>query len=182
MIFELSRLQAAQWPAATSLSDRVAIDACRIQHDPVPRRVGIRHRNRRQQRPRVRMLRRREERRGRPHLDDLSQIHHGDAVADVLDQPQIVRDEQIGQRQPLLQIHQQVDDLRLHRHVERRHRLVENEERRIERERARQADALALAAAELVRIALEVRRIEADEPKQLRDARAPRRRDRRAGG
>ena len=51
-------------------------------------------------------------------------IHHRDAAADVLDQPQVVRDEQIGQLQPLLQIHQQVDDLRLHRHVERRDRFV----------------------------------------------------------
>ena len=119
------------------------------------------------------MLRRREERRRRPHLHDLSQIHHGHAAADVLDEPQIVRDEEIGELQLLLQIHQQVDDLRLHRDVERRHRLVENHERRVERERPRQADALALAAAELVRVALEVRGIEADQMKQLGDARPP---------
>ena len=85
-------------------------------------------------------------------------------------QPQIVRDEQIRQLQLLLQIHQQVDDLRLHRHVERRHRLVEHQERRVERQRARQTDPLPLAAAELVRIPLEVRGIEADEAEQLRDA------------
>ena len=89
-------------------------------------------------------------------------------------EPQIVRDEQIGQLQLLLQIHQQVDDLRLHRHVERRHRLVEDQERRVQRERARQADALALAAAELVRIAIEVRRVQADEAEQLGDARRAR--------
>ena len=121
------------------------------------------------------MLRRGEERRGRSHLDDLPQIHHRDAAADVLDQPQIVRDEQVGQLQLLLQIHQQVDHLRLHRDVERRDRLVEDDERRVERERARQADALPLAAAELVRVALEVRRVEADQPEQLGDARAARR-------
>ena len=97
-------------------------------------------------------------------------------------QPQIVRDEEVRELQPLLQIHQQVDHLRLHRDVERRHRLVEDDERRVERERARQADALPLAAAELVRIALEVRRVEADELEQLRDALAPRRARRRAGG
>ena len=43
-------------------------------------------------------------------------------------QPQIVRDEQIGQLQLLLQVHQQIDDLRLHRHVERRDRFVEDQE------------------------------------------------------
>ena len=95
-------------------------------------------------------------------------------------QPQIVRDEEIRQLQLLLQVHQQVDDLRLHRDVERRDRLVEDEERRVQRERARQADALPLAAAELVRIALEVRRVEADEPEQLGDARAARGAGRRA--
>ena len=89
-------------------------------------------------------------------------------------EPQIVRDEQIGQLQPLLQIHQQVDHLRLHRDVERRDRLVGDDERRIERERARQADPLALAAAELVRVARQMRRIEADQLEQLRDL-APRR-------
>ena len=70
----------------------------------------------------------------------------------MLDQPQVVRDEQVGQLQLLLQIHQQVDDLRLHREVERRHRFVEHQKRRIERQRARQADPLALAAAELMRV------------------------------
>ena len=68
-------------------------------------------------------------------------------------QPQIVRDEQIGQLQPRLQIHQQIDHLGLHRDVQRRDRLVGDDERRIERERAREADALPLAAAELVRVA-----------------------------
>ena len=53
-----------------------------------------------------------------------------------------------------LQLLEQVDDLRLDRHVQRRHRLVADDELRLERERARDADPLALAARELVRIAL----------------------------
>ena len=64
------------------------------------RRIRVRHRNRRQQRPGIRVLRRGEQRRRRPDLDDLPQIHHRDAAADVLDQPQIVRDEEVGQLQP----------------------------------------------------------------------------------
>ena len=67
---------------------------------------------------------------------------------------QIVRDEQVGQAEPLLQVEQQVDDLRLHRDVERRDRLVGDDEARVERQRARDADALALAAAEGVREAV----------------------------
>ena len=53
----------------------------------------------------------------------------------------------------LLQVAQQVDDLRLDRHVERRDRLVGDDELRVDGERARDADALALAARELVRVA-----------------------------
>ncbi len=115
----------------------------------------------------------RENLRGASHLHDPAQIHDGDAARNVTHQPQVVCNEQIGELQLLLQIHQQVDHLRLDRDVERRHRFVGDDERRIERQRPRQADALPLAAAELVRIAIEVRRIEADQPEQLGDAIAP---------
>jgi hypothetical protein len=96
------------------------------------------------------MLRCAEERGRRAELHDSSEIHHGHPAADVLDQPQIVGNEQIRELQLLLQIHERVDDLRLHRHVERGDRFIEDEERWVQRERARQADALALTAAELV--------------------------------
>jgi hypothetical protein len=118
------------------------------------------------------MLRRGEERRRGPHLHDFPEIHDRDTVADVLHETKIVRDEEVRQLQPLLKIHQQIDHLRLNGHVERRHRLVENDERRIEGERARKADALPLTAAELVRVALEVCRVQADELEQLADAAA----------
>ncbi len=52
-----------------------------------------------------------------------------------------------------LEVLQQVDDLRLHRNVERRHRLVADDEVGLHRERARDADALPLAAGKLVRVA-----------------------------
>jgi hypothetical protein len=68
-----------------------------------------------------------------------------DTLADVAHEPQVVRDEEIGELQPCLQLHEQVHHLRLHRHVERRDRLVRDDEGRVQRERPRQADALALA-------------------------------------
>jgi hypothetical protein len=71
----------------------------------------------------------------------------------VLHDLQIVADEQVGELLGRLQILQQVDDLRLDRHVERADRLVAHEEAGPDRERARDADALALAAGELVRVA-----------------------------
>ena len=64
-----------------------------------------------------------------------------------------------------------VDDLRLHRDVERRDRLIGHDEIRLGRERARDGDALALAAGELVRQPVCVRRIESDLAQELGDAR-----------
>ena len=66
---------------------------------------------------------------------------------------QIVADEEIGEIVLGLQVAQQIDDLRLHAHVERRGRLVEHDEARLEHHGARDRDALALAAGEFVRIA-----------------------------
>src|SRR5260370_37202473 len=80
-------------------------------------------------------------------LDDLSEIHDGDAVADTLDDREVVGDEQIGKPELALQIAQQVDHLRLHRDVERRDRLIADDQARVKRERAGDADPLALAFA-----------------------------------
>ena len=76
---------------------------------------------------------------------------------------EVVGDEEVGQAELLLQLLQQVDDLRLDRHVERRHRLVADDEVRLDRERAGDADALALAAGELVRVAVGEVRVQADD-------------------
>ena len=42
----------------------------------------------------------------RPLLDDLSQVHDRDAIADVVNQTEVVRDEQIGQMEFGLQFFQ----------------------------------------------------------------------------
>jgi hypothetical protein len=61
---------------------------------------------------------------------------------------EVVRDEQVGEPELVLQVHQQVQHLRLHRNVERRDRLVGDDERGLTDQRAGDADALALAAGE----------------------------------
>ena len=76
----------------------------------------------------------------------------------------------IARSQSGLEVGEQVEDLRLDRHVERADRLVEHEDLRVERERAGDADALALPAGELVRVAGRVLGAEADELEQLGDA------------
>ena len=67
---------------------------------------------------------------------------------------EVVRDEEVGEPEPLLQVAQQVQDLRAHRDVERRDRLVADDSDGIGRERARDRDPLALPARELERPAL----------------------------
>src|SRR5438128_3085995 len=89
-------------------------------------------------------------------LDDLSQVHDGHAITDVLHHPKVVRDEQVGQLELGLQLGHQVEYLRLDRHVERGHRLIGYHELGTEYQRPRQADSLPLPAAELVRITIDV--------------------------
>ena len=88
---------------------------------------------------------------------------------DVSHDAQVVGDEQVGQVELLLQVLEQVDDLGLNRHVERRDRLVAHDEARLDGERASDADALALAARELVRVAVGEVRIQPDDAQQLLD-------------
>ena len=102
-------------------------------------------------------------------LGDPAEVHHRDAVADVLDDAHVVGDEQVGQAELALELLEQVQDLGLDRHVERGDRLVADDEVRLEDERPGDADALALAAGELVRVAPGVVRLEADQVHHLAD-------------
>jgi hypothetical protein len=106
----------------------------------------------------------------RAGFDDPAEVHHGDAVGDVAHHRKIVRDEQVGQAELLLQRLQQIDDLRLDRHVERGDRLVENEQIGTQRQSTGNGDALALAAGEFTRPPLAGFRVEADLPQQLGNA------------
>jgi hypothetical protein len=99
---------------------------------------------------------------GRRQLDDLAQVHDGDAVGDVADHGEVMRDEEVGQVELVLQLHEQVEHLGLDRDVERRDRLVRDDELRPQHERPGEADPLALAAAELVRVAARGLGAEAD--------------------
>ena len=144
-----------------------------LQHDAAALGPRLGHRDRRQQRAAVGVARRGEQRLGVRGLDDAAEIHHGDAVGDVLHHGEIVRDEDVGEAEPVLQVAQQIEDLRADRDVERRDRLVADDELRLDRERARDRDALALAAGEFVRIAAREARLQPDQAQQFaRPARA----------
>ena len=89
-------------------------------------------------------------------LHHLAEIKHHYPVADVPHDGEIVRDEDQRQTHLGLQIHQQIDDLRLDRDIEGRDRLVADNQLRLVDDRPRDADALALPAGEFMRIAVDL--------------------------
>ena len=68
---------------------------------------------------------------------------------------EVVGDEDVAEVELVLQVVEQVDDLRLDRHVERGNRLVEQDQARVDGQRPSDPDPLALAAGELVRETVE---------------------------
>ena len=107
---------------------------------------------------------------GRPHLHDPAPVHHSNPVAQVRYQVEIVGNEQVGQRQLLFEVQQQVDDLRLDRDIQVGHRLVEHQELRIHGQGPGHHDALLLAAGELVGESGAVRRSDAHRLQDLPNA------------
>ncbi|MCY1382118.1 hypothetical protein D9M69_701020 [compost metagenome] len=96
-------------------------------------------------------------------------MHDGDPVGDGANHAEIMADEQIREPEPLLQIHHQVQHLRLDRYVERRNRFVGNDQRRPGDQRACNGNALALPAGKLVRILVGRRDRQADRHQHLGD-------------
>jgi len=103
-----------------------------------------------------------EDRIGRTLLDDMAIPHHQHLIGQRADHAQIMADEDIGEAVTLLQVAQQIDDLGLHRHVERRGRLVQDDEPGLQDQGAGDGDPLALAAGEFMGIAEAAGGIEAD--------------------
>src|SRR6185295_15430884 len=98
------------------------------EHDTSESLARIEGRNRRHQGLRIGVQRRVEDIGRLALLDDAAKIHDRDAVADMFDDAQIMRDEYIREPELCLQIHQKIQDLRLDRNVERRYGLVEYQE------------------------------------------------------
>ena len=99
----------------------------------------------------------------RGDLDQAPMVHDADAVGDRHRLLLVVGDDDEGETELLLQLHQLELRFAPQLLVERRKRLVEQEDARPLHQRARERNALALTAGELVRLAL----AEAFEPHQL---------------
>ncbi len=134
------------------------IDRARhLAADPAPASAGdVQAWHRFKQQARIGMARPGEDRLRRSLLDDAAKIHDAEPVGHVAHGRQVVADEQVGQAEPRLEVLHQVEDLGLHRYVERAGRLVADQEFRRAGQRAGDRDALTLTAAELVRVFLPV--------------------------
>ncbi len=86
------------------------------------------------------------------HLDETARIHHRNALAGLRHHSHVVRDEDDRQAKLPAQFGQELEDLVLHRHVERRRRLIRQDNLWRAGKRRRNHNTLAHAAAEGMRI------------------------------
>src|SRR5690348_7387809 len=115
-----------------------------------------------EQRLRVWMFRRIEQLPRRRRLDDATEVHDEDAVRQEANDAKIVTDEKIREIERGLELHEEVQNLRLDRYVKRRDGFVAHEKLGPYRECSRDADPRALTARELMRIAAHQRGVEPD--------------------
>ena len=93
---------------------------------------------------------------GRRFLDELSAQQNADAVAEIAHHGKIMRDEEERKAVLILQVAEQVHDLRLNGHVQRRDRLVRHQKLWLHAKRPCDGDPLPLAAGELGGVFVEI--------------------------
>ena len=111
--------------------------------------------NRFEQSARVRVERISKQLRRRRLLHHARRVKNRHVVGILGDDSEIVRHQDHGQPQPHLQLADQIENLRLYRHVERGGRLVRDQQARIARQRHRDHHALAHPARQLMRIVVD---------------------------
>lgn len=94
-------------------------------------------------------------------------------MADVPDHGQVVADEEVAHAEVALEVHEQVQDLALHREVERGDGLVADDEVGFQGQGPRDADALELAARERGRAPVAQGGVDADAGEQVVGSAAP---------
>src|SRR5258708_2442204 len=157
-------------------ASRRRIDRARplpVQHDALAMLTRERLGDRREQRNRVRMKRRAIQLGSVRDLDDLAEVHDCYPVADVPDDREVMRDEDVREVEIPLQLHQQIQHLRLDRHIQSGDRLISHYELWIDYEGTRDADALPLTTRELVGIPRRSLGPEAYQLEHLTHARVP---------
>ena len=148
------RMRAARVEGASARDMDQARRRATDRHQPLGRRRPAR-RDRSEQAPRVRMLGLVEDGLEVASLGDPAGVHDGDVVSRLGDHPKVVGDQDDGRPVRLLEVADQVEDLSLHRHVERGRRLVGDQDLGVEGERHGDHHPLSHAAGELVRVAVD---------------------------
>src|ERR1700674_4816614 len=138
-----------------------------LEDDPFGAKARIRFGDRRQEGLGIWMLWRREQFFGGRGLDDPADVHYRDPLADVLDDAEVVRDEEIGKPKSFLKFEEEVQDLCLDRHVQSGDGFVRNDQTGIQGKCAGDADTLTLATREGMRVSPHVFRPEANEAEHL---------------
>ena len=114
---DIGRIAAARMEA-TARRRRGRVRQLPREHNPLPPApVRVGRRDRGHQSFRVRVERPREQRFLGRELDDASEVHDCDVIGDVTDDAEIMRDEEVGETLLPLEALQEVDHLRLDRHV-----------------------------------------------------------------
>ena len=83
---------------------------------------------------------------------DFSLIHHGNAVRDVVDDAEVVRNKNHGEAEVLLKLFDEIENLRLDRDIQRGDWFIRDDELGFRRQRPGDGNALTLATRKLVRI------------------------------
>ena len=121
---------------------RVEVTACRridrggdfaSENLLLPMPVRIRDRYRVEQGLGIRMPRPAVQVCRRGDFDNSPKVHDRDSVADMFDDTQIMRNEEVSQAEFFLQVFEEIDDLGLDREIEGRDRLVGNDQFRLHR-------------------------------------------------
>ena len=100
------------------------------------------------------------QRRSRCLFHHLSRIQNSDFIRHLAGDAQIMRNQQQRHTPALLQVAQESQDLRLHRHIQRRRRLIGDQNIGLSRQHHGHQGALALAAGQLERVAVGMLRLQ----------------------
>src|SRR5262249_10606858 len=141
-----------------------------MKNNALARQARRRHRNGGKEGAGIGMPRIGKQRFAWPDLDNAAEMHHRDAVGDVLHHGEIVGNENVGEAKLVLQIAQQVKHLGADRDIERGYWLGANDKLRLDRHGARDATSLALAAGKFMRITACRPRFKPDQAQQFADA------------
>jgi hypothetical protein len=106
---------------------------------------GIRDWDRREQRQCIGMVRSGEELVRLRFLDNAPKVHHCHASGDMSDHGKVVSNKQISDPESVLQIHQEIDDLRLYGDIKGRDRFVADDKLGLDRQRPGDPNTLQLA-------------------------------------